>query len=297
MMTEDVSGHEAPSASEAAAILRLGRAGLWVRTGGAFHPFGLRARQAEVLHRIGDWARLEEICRGDLALARGDADRGFLLLKLGTLAAQRGDPATAATMIGEALARYRAAGHADGIEQCRRAQLNVMVSRGEYAGAMAAATQLLDEATARGDEATVCEFLNVLGVAFLEQRRHEDALGHFRRKLAIAERLGLPGDQLTALGNIGCVLHDQGRYGEALEHINRSVTICRRTGDRYNEYYAVYNLGKAYEGLGRFADALRCYREDLAMARQLGDNPGEATILEDIARLTASADPTDGPAN
>ncbi|MCU0607813.1 MAG: tetratricopeptide repeat protein [Candidatus Edwardsbacteria bacterium] len=258
---------------------------LWTEVDGAFRPFGLRARQAEVLHRVGDWARLEAICRGDLDLARGDAERGFLLLKLGTLSAQRGDAESGGRMIDAALERYREAGHAEGIEQCRRAQLNILVSRGAFAEAMAAATRLLDEAAARGDEATVCEFLNVLGIACLEQHLHDDALGYFRRKLAIAERLGLPGDQLTALGNIGCVLHDQGRYREALEHIARSIAICRRTGDRFNEYYAVYNLGKAYEGLGQAADALRCYRDDLAMARQLGDGPGEATILEDLARV------------
>lgn len=258
--------------------------GLWAQAAGGYHPFGLRARVAEVLHRAGGWARLEQLCRADLALAPGDADRGFLLLKLGTLSAQRGDAAAAERIIGEALARYRAAGRADGIEQCRRAQLNILVSRGAFAEAMASATQLLDEAAARGDEAGVCEFLNVLGIACLEQHRHDEALGYFRRKLAIGERLGLPGDQLTALGNIGCVLHDQGRYGEALEHIARSIAICRRTGDRFNEYYAVYNLGKAYERLGRFPDARRCYQEDLVMARQLGDGPGEATILEDLAR-------------
>ncbi len=242
--------------------------------------------KAEVLHKIGDWDRLEEMCRRDLELARGGAERGFLLLKLGTLSAQRGDAAAAEGMIGEALERFREAGRAEGGEQCRRAQLNIMVSRGAFAEAVAAAERLLAEAEARGDEAAVCEFLNVLGIACMEQRLHEEALGHFRRKLEMAERLGLPGDQLTALGNIGCVLQDMGRYQEAREHVIRSISICRRIGDRYNEYYAVYNLGKAYERLGRPDDALRCYREDLDMARQLGDGPGEMTILEDMARVT-----------
>ncbi len=256
---------------------------------GRRHPFRLLARKAEVLHRAGEWGQLEKICRSDLELARGDADRGFLLLKLGTLAAQRGASAEGDWMIAEALEHYRAAGHDEGAGQCRRAQLNILVSRGAFAEATAAATRLLDEAEDRGDQATVCEFLNVLGISCMEQHLHDDALGHFRRKLAIAERLGLPGDQLTALGNIGCVLHDQGRHREALEHITRSIAICRRTGDRFNEYYAVYNLAKAYQGLGRFPDALRCYRDDLAMARQLGDGPGEQAILDDIAKMEQPA--------
>ncbi len=269
---------------------RRGYGTLWsVLPGGGYHPFGLRAEKGEVLHRLGDFAGLERLCREDLG--RGGESGGtaaYCLMKLGVLAAQKGDSDSGQRMLSDALELFRRAGDGENAFFCRTVLVNVSLQQRRYAEAEAAALEMAAEAEAGGDHKALANVLNLLGLAAMEQGQGEKALGYFGRKLEMSRRLGLRADQATALGNMGCVRIDQKRHEDAVPLILESLAICRGIGDPYAEYYSFYNLATAYEGLGRLQDALSCYRSDLELSRQLGDKPGEKSLLEDIARVAGS---------
>lgn len=263
---------------------------LWAELpGGGFHPFGLRARKGEAMHRIGDFAGLERLCREDLEKGGGDgATAGQCLLKLGVLAAQKGDVDSGSHMLNQARELFRKNSDGENEFFCRTVMVNVCIQQRRFAEAETAAAEMAKEAEARGDRKALANVLNLLGLTAMDQGQGERALEYFNRKLEITRALGLKAEQATALGNIGCVRIDQKRYSEAVPLILESLAIYRSIGDLYAEYYTLYNLAKSYDGLGRLEDALACYRNDLELARQLGDRPGEQELLEDIARVEKS---------
>lgn len=269
---------------------RTGKKQLWsALPGGGFHPFGLRERKAETLHRLGDFSGLERLCQEDLERGRGD-DRvaGFCLMKLGTLAAQRGDGGAGREKLTQALAVFRRSGETKNAFTCRCALINISIMQRRFEEAAEAADELAAENATSQDQAVLGSVLNLQGLVAMEQGRSQRALEIFERKLALARRHRLLTEQATALGNIARANHDLGRYDEAEAAINEALVLCRGIGDPYLEYYALYTLAEAYEAQGKLAEAERCYRDDLDLARQLGDRPGEQGLLEDIARVTES---------
>lgn len=263
---------------------------LWeVLPGGGHYPFGLRARMAEVLHRLGDFSGLERLCQEDLERGRGD-DRvvGFCLMKLGTLAAQRGDGETGRDRLVRSLEHLERSGEEKNAFICRTALVNISLMQHRFAEAEVAANELASQAGGSDDHSVMGTVLNLQGLVAMEQGHSHRALEIFERKLEMARRHRLLTDQATALGNIARANHDLGRYAEAEAAIDESLTICRGIGDPYLEYYILYILAEAYEAQGKLTEAERCYREDLALARQLGDGPGAEQILGDIARVEKS---------
>lgn len=260
---------------------------LWTELpGGGFHPFGLRARKAEVLHRLADFPALERLCRVDLERGRGD-DRvvGFCLMKLGTLAAQHGDLDSGRFQLETALELMRRTGDSENAFVCRTALVNVSILQRRFSEAELAAAEMASEAESAGNLKALASVLNLQGLAAMKQGLHQRALSFFGRKLELARSLGLMVDQAMAMGNIGQVYLKQKRFSEAATVIRESLDLCRRIGDLYSAYCVLYTLGEAYQGQGNLEEAERCFREDLEMARQLGDGPGEKDILRIIAGL------------
>lgn len=269
---------------------RTYREPLWSELpGGGCYPFALREKKAETLHRLGNFDGLERLCQEDLERGRGD-DRvtGFCLMKLGTLAAQRGDGEAGRERLARALELLERIGEEKNAFICRTALVNISIMQGRFAEAEAAADELASRFIGGDDHSVLGTVLNLQGLAAMEQGHSQRALEIFERKLEMARRHRLLTDQATALGNIARANHDLGRYAEAEAAIDESLAICRGIGDPYLEYYVLYILAEACEAQGKLAEAGRRYREDLALARQLGDRPGEQGLLEDIERVEKS---------
>ena len=259
--------------------------------GGAFHPFQLRERKAELLHLTGRWDGLDALTRQDrdTAQAAGDASaEAGCLLRLGKLATQRGDLDAAERLAVQAERLYSSAGDHRGIYEARTALAKVFLERRQLDQGEAIVAGLLREARAGRDDGALCEQLNYLGLICVRTGRPGEAVRHFQEKLDLARRLGKPIDMAVALGNLGTALNACGRTTESIASVRECLALCRRTGDQFNAYCALYNLAKRYEETGRTEDAARCYREDLRMALQLGDGGGARTIRADIARVEAA---------
>ena len=74
---------------------------------------------------------------------------------------------------------------------------------------------------------------------------------------------------------IGEAYRELGRLEEAIGCYQQSLAIFRETGDRHSEGLPLNNLGLAYGGLRRFEEAITCYQQDIAICRETGDRHGE----------------------
>jgi predicted O-linked N-acetylglucosamine transferase (SPINDLY family) len=125
------------------------------------------------------------------------------------------------------------------------------IERGDHGAAEAIARELLRQ-DSRPDSVDVMAH-NLLGVALMQQARHEEALEVLARALE-RDRLSA-GTQL----NLGSALTQLGRYAEAIPHFRTAAEIEPQLAQAH------YNLGHALKELGRFGEAAAAYRAVLAL--------------------------------
>ena len=94
-----------------------------------------------------------------------------------------------------------------------------------------------------------------------------------------SRRLGQPGREGDALGNLGLAYADLGETRRAIEFYEQQLIIVREIGDRHGEGNALGNLGVAYTDLGETRRAIEFYEQRLVIAREIGDRRGEGTAL------------------
>jgi tetratricopeptide (TPR) repeat protein len=95
-----------------------------------------------------------------------------------------------------------------------------------------------------------------LGAALQEQGRHEDAIAHYHRALALSP------DYAPSHSNLGALLRARGRLDEAIEQYRRALELEPAYPSAH------YNLGNALLAQGRAADAADQFRRALAVDPQ-----------------------------
>jgi len=121
--------------------------------------------------------------------------------------------------------------------------------------------------------------------------KEEEARGHLRQCLEVAQKIGnkeIEGECQLVTGEVA---FDAGEFVEAEQWFKRSFTVCREAADKRGEANATRWLGRCDVQRGdraqardRFASALRAYAS-FEMWEELLD------CLEDVASLVADADP------
>ncbi|HMH16528.1 MAG TPA: tetratricopeptide repeat protein [Burkholderiales bacterium] len=99
---------------------------------------------------------------------------------------------------------------------------------------------------------------NLLGIALVQQSRHQEALPLFASAIERNPRFA------EAYLNLGNALHELGRHEEAILHFRKTLELRPGFLEAYN------TLGNAYRALKRHDLAIECYREALRVA------PGDA---------------------
>lgn len=155
--------------------------------------------------------------------------------------------------------------------------------------------------------------------------RNEEALGAFRRMLALAYRLDLKAKGGAAHNRIGRLYRAIGQLEEAMRHLgtghalfdvagdlrgvasslddvgkvhwmrgaydaaerfmHRSLELRRELGDPRSMALSLNNLGLVYQDSGRFDAALDAFSEALSIRRQIGDAPGMAQTLNNLGTV------------
>jgi tetratricopeptide (TPR) repeat protein len=124
--------------------------------------------------------------------------------------------------------------------------------------------------------------LNNLGAVYADQRQIEEAITCFQQALKISDEISDLRGEGMALNNLGAVYADQRRFEEAISCFQRDVTICREIYDRRGEGQTLNNLGIVYAKLQRFEEAITCFQQALTIRREIGDRYGESQILRNL---------------
>jgi DNA-binding SARP family transcriptional activator len=119
----------------------------------------------------------------------------------------------------------------------------------------------------------------------LRQSRFTEAIEHYRRTLAIDERVRWPRGASTALGNLGAVYLSSGRLPEAADHFARGLEVDRRTGWRGGQASKLGNLGVVDLQRGRLGQAASHLREALALFTEIGSHHGTAMALANLGAV------------
>jgi protein O-GlcNAc transferase len=123
------------------------------------------------------------------------------------------------------------------------------------------------------------EALNLLGIALIQQGRHEDAVKAFTSALERSPRLP------ATYNNLGNALLQTARYEEAAPLFQKAIALEPGSFQGHN------NLGRAYKALRRYDASVECYREALRLApdnHEVHNNLG--TLLADIGRHEEAID-------
>jgi protein O-GlcNAc transferase len=126
------------------------------------------------------------------------------------------------------------------------------IERGDPASAERAAKALLRQG--RIPDPQVVLAYNLLGVALMQQARHDEAREALERALARDPRAA--GTHL----NLGSALTHLGRHEDAVPHFRKAGEIEPQLSQAH------FNLGHALKELGRFEEAAAAYRAALAVA-------------------------------
>lgn len=145
--------------------------------------------------------------------------------------------------------------------------LRLLSTPNRLSGRLDEAEQNLVEAYALLTEAygpvhgRVAYVLNLTGDVLRFQERHEEAVDHLRRAVAMKEQLGETDDEdmVDILGNLAVALDAAGRLDEAEAISRRTVAASRAMfGDKQpNTLIRIGNLGLVQVRLGNYAEALK----------------------------------------
>ena len=121
---------------------------------------------------------------------------------------------------------------------------------------------------------------NVLSWHHFLLGRHEPALHHGRRAMAVQRRLGDRWGEATTLDSLGTVLHRSGQFTEAAEHHQRALLLFRELGDLANEAETLQRLSDVQLDAGAL-DAARTSRQRAGeLYAALGHPDGQRTLDE-----------------
>jgi tetratricopeptide (TPR) repeat protein len=130
--------------------------------------------------------------------------------------------------------------------------------------------------------------LNVIGAAYEQLDKLDEAMRNYQESLAIKRRLAQkPGIALT-LGNIARVQASLGKPDEAYKSYLEAVKLQREIGDKKGLGITLINFGELYRDRSRYDDALKAYKESLQIQRDIGDENRQAICLNNIGLVYLS---------
>ncbi|MDX6394203.1 MAG: hypothetical protein QOJ73_5266 [Streptosporangiaceae bacterium] len=113
--------------------------------------------------------------------------------------------------------------------------------------------------------------------------RLEQARGCLTEALEACRQSGPPIAQVTALINLGNVVHEMGCLDEALALLTEALMLSRAAGFRAGEAVSLCDLGGVHRDLGRYTEAIEYGSSALDLARENCDIRVEAECLNALA--------------
>jgi tetratricopeptide (TPR) repeat protein len=134
-----------------------------------------------------------------------------------------------------------------------------------------------------------------IGELLGNQGRHREALEHYRKGRAEADRVELPDPALQALGKaeldaaIASTLSRLGEPEESLHLFPGAIRTFRQYGDLRNAAITLDRMASTLLDLKRYPDALVAQEEGLAIMGRIGAEPRAIAVLEGNRGMTLKA--------
>ncbi|WP_410814598.1 BTAD domain-containing putative transcriptional regulator [Micromonospora sp. 067-2] len=122
-----------------------------------------------------------------------------------------------------------------------------------------------------GDEAAIAMMLNYLSSAYFRLARFPEAIRAMEVALTLRRRLGLRGDVLSTLWNLGVSYSANGDLRQGKAKFDEALGMIRGPADAHELTNLLNNVSYALIGWGRYDEALRTARLHLLLARQTKD--------------------------
>ncbi|MDF5723991.1 MAG: tetratricopeptide repeat protein [Rhizonema sp. PD37] len=136
-----------------------------------------------------------------------------------------------------------------------------------------------DESTRQHSEA---KWLNTLGSILLRQGKFDDAVGVFKRAVAIEKQLNNPEGLAMVLNSLGGLLRRQGNLNEAEEILNSSYAISEPLKDKRHTAMVLHNLGTVFLEQNCLAKAFHSIQRSYVIFKELGHQRGLLMTLNSL---------------
>ncbi len=235
------------------------------------HPdsAGLYEHLGDVLTLSGQYAEALN-CYQQAAAHASPAQLPYLEHKLGLLNQRTGSWERAASHFQAALAAI--------IESNPDLQARIIADlsltafrQGDVEGALGYGSQALEDAQRAGEDRTLAQIHNLLGVLARNQQNPETALTQLITSLEYAQRLEDPGVQAASLNNLALCLADQGQPDQAIDLARQALDLCRTVGDRHREAALENNLADFYHQLGDEQQSMQHLKYAVEIFAEVGD--------------------------
>ncbi len=176
--------------------------------------------------------------------------------------------------------------HAKSVEailKVHQARLANIIGRSDQARLLAEAS--LPILRANGDDPSLLQALNVIGILYEQLEHPEDAKRYYYEALDIArDRYDLLW-MARLLSNLATLCHKMGEDNEARESFQRSLALLREQGSPIRLAIALNSSGVFALCDGQFYEARAFLNEGLELARQSGSRSSEVNILHNLAKV------------
>jgi serine/threonine protein kinase/Tfp pilus assembly protein PilF len=136
--------------------------------------------------------------------------------------------------------------------------------------------------------------LNVMGAAYEQLNKPDDAMRNYQESLRIKRSLGQKAGVALTLGNIARVHAGLGKPEEANKSYVEAMKLQREIGDKKGLAVTLINLGQLYSERSKYEDALNAFKESLQIHRDVGDEYRQAICLNNIGNVyLAKGQPSD----
>lgn len=250
-------------------------------------PYRLEVRSVEPEAPKGRFRmRVEELAAsppGRIEAERLSTEAGLLFTQEDGEARRKG-----LALYTEALARWRALGRKaeEALTLFRLAVLHQKLGEGQpMLERLQEALPLFAEL---GDRAQEADVLTYIGLAQSDLDRFRDAIAAYERSLEIRRARQDTWGSVITRQNLCLIQNHLGEWREAIRCYEELLPLLEKVGQPDAE--ALNGLGGAYSSLGEPHKARAYYTRSLEKRRALKDRAGEASLLNNLARLAADQD-------
>jgi tetratricopeptide (TPR) repeat protein len=127
--------------------------------------------------------------------------------------------------------------------------------------------------------------LDDLGRLAVKQGDTTEAVTRYQDAFKVAQRAGLPQEQVSTLEHTAAAYRRVKDYDKATDYYQQALKAAKEAKLRDYEWLVLSDLGGMYGEMGNAKGAVTHYQQALTVVRQLGDKDAEKQIREALARF------------